>query len=398
MPDSDTLAFADRPADSVGLVTPHVAKFDTPLSLACGKTLPEYELIYETYGTLNAERSNAVLICHALSGHHHAAGYHSEGDRKPGWWDAHIGPGKPIDTNRFFVVSLNNLGGCHGSTGPVSHNPETGRQWGPDFPMVTVSDWVVSQARLADRLGIECWAAAIGGSLGGMQVLQWTITYPERVANAVVIAATPRLSAQNIAFNEVARQAIRSDPEFFGGWYAEHDTVPKRGLKLARMVGHITYLSEDAMGSKFGRDLRSNDLNFGFDVEFQVESYLRYQGDTFSTAFDANTYLLMTKALDYFDPAATQGGDLANALSPAQCPFLIVSFTTDWRFPPPRSRELVDALTRAGKSVSYANIDSPHGHDAFLLPEPRYEAVFGAFMNRAARDLKLDQADAETTP
>ncbi|MBT2772003.1 homoserine O-acetyltransferase [Halomonas sp. ISL-60] len=403
MPDSDTLAFADRPAGSVGLVTPHVARFDTPLALACGKVLPAYELIYETYGTLNAERSNAVLICHALSGHHHAAGYHSEEDRKPGWWDAHIGPGKAIDTNRFFVVSLNNLGGCHGSTGPVSHNPDTGRQWGPDFPMVTVSDWVASQARLADHLGIERWAAAVGGSLGGMQVMQWTMTYPERVANAVVIAATPRLSAQNIAFNEVARQAIRSDPEFFDGWYAEHDTVPKRGLKLARMVGHITYLSEDAMGSKFGRDLRSDDLNFGFDVEFQVESYLRYQGDTFSTAFDANTYLLMTKALDYFDPSATQGGDLANALAPAQCPFLIVSFTTDWRFPPSRSRELVDALTRAGKAVSYANIDSPHGHDAFLLSEPRYDAIFSAFMNRAARELNLaeagrDEASLEETP
>ncbi|KHJ50393.1 homoserine O-acetyltransferase [Halomonas sp. 141] len=390
MPDSDTLAFADRPADSVGLVTPHVAKFDTPLPLACGKTLPEYELIYETYGTLNAERSNAVLICHALSGHHHAAGYHSAEDRKPGWWDAHIGPGKSIDTNRFFVVSLNNLGGCHGSTGPVSHNPDTGRQWGPDFPVITVNDWVASQARLADHLGIERWAAAVGGSLGGMQVLQWSITYPERVANAVIIAATPRLSAQNIAFNEVARQAIRSDPEFFDGWYAEHDTVPRRGLKLARMVGHITYLSEDAMGSKFGRDLRSDDLNFGFDVEFQVESYLRYQGDTFSTAFDANTYLLMTKALDYFDPAARHGGDLAQALAPAQCPFLIVSFTTDWRFPPSRSRELVDALTQAGKSVSYANIDSPHGHDAFLLPEPRYHALFSAFMGRVARELKID--------
>ncbi|UYO75703.1 homoserine O-acetyltransferase [Halomonas qinghailakensis] len=395
MPDSDTLAFADRPTDSVGLVTPHVAKFDTPLPLACGKVLPEYELIYETYGTLNAARSNAVLICHALSGHHHAAGYHGAEDRKPGWWDAHIGPGKSIDTNRFFVVSLNNLGGCHGSTGPVSHNPETGRQWGPDFPMVTVSDWVASQARLADRLGIERWAAAVGGSLGGMQVLQWTMTYPERVANAVVIAATPRLSAQNIAFNEVARQAIRSDPEFFDGWYAEHDTVPKRGLKLARMVGHITYLSEDAMGSKFGRDLRSNDLNFGFDVEFQVESYLRYQGDTFSTAFDANTYLLMTKALDYFDPAATQAGDLANALAPAQCPFLVVSFTTDWRFPPSRSRELVDALTRAGKPVSYANIDSPHGHDAFLLPEPRYHALFSAFMSRVARELNIVETAGE---
>ena len=390
MPDSDTLAFADRPADSVGLVTPHVAKFDTPLPLACGKTLPEYELIYETYGTLNAERSNAVLICHALSGHHHAAGYHSAEDRKPGWWDAHIGPGKSIDTNRFFVVSLNNLGGCHGSTGPVSHNPDTGRQWGPDFPVITVNDWVASQARLADHLGIVRWAAAVGGSLGGMQVLQWSITYPERVANAVIIAATPRLSAQNIAFNEVARQAIRSDPEFFDGWYAEHDTVPRRGLKLARMVGHITYLSEDAMGSKFGRDLRSDDLNFGFDVEFQVESYLRYQGDTFSTAFDANTYLLMTKALDYFDPAASHGGDLAQALALAQCPFLIVSFTTDWRFPPSRSRELVDALTQAGKSVSYANIDSPHGHDAFLLSEPRYHALFSAFMGRVARELKID--------
>ena len=398
MPDSDTLAFADRPTTSVGLVTPHVARFDTPLALACGKVLPAYELIYETYGTLNAERSNAVLICHALSGHHHAAGYHSEDDRKPGWWDAHIGPGKAIDTNRFFVVSLNNLGGCHGSTGPVSHNPETGRQWGPEFPMVTVSDWVASQARLADQLGIERWAAAVGGSLGGMQVMQWAMTYPERVANAVVIAATPRLSAQNIAFNEVARQAIRSDPEFFDGWYAEHDTVPKRGLKLARMVGHITYLSEDAMGSKFGRDLRSDDLNFGFDVEFQVESYLRYQGDTFSTAFDANTYLLMTKALDYFDPAATQGGDLAQALAPAQCPFLIVSFTTDWRFPPSRSRELVDALTRAGKSVSYANIESPHGHDAFLLSEPRYDAIVSAFMNRAARELNLPETGSEETP
>lgn len=390
MPDSDTLAYADRPVGSVGLVTPHIATFDTPLALACGKVLPEYELIYETYGTLNAERSNAVLICHALSGHHHAAGYHSEEDRKPGWWDAHIGPGKPIDTNRFFVIALNNLGGCHGSTGPVSHNPATGRQWGPEFPLVTVSDWVNSQARLADHLGIERFAAAVGGSLGGMQVLQWAITYPERVANAAIIAATPRLSAQNIAFNEVARQAIRSDPEFFDGWYAEHGTVPKRGLKLARMVGHITYLSEDAMGSKFGRDLRSDDLNFGFDVEFQVESYLRYQGDAFSTAFDANTYLLMTKALDYFDPAAAFEGDLAQALAPAQCPFLVISFTTDWRFPPSRSRELVDALTQAGKPVSYANIVSPHGHDAFLLPEPRYEALFSAFMTRIARDLELD--------
>ncbi|QTP57207.1 homoserine O-acetyltransferase [Billgrantia sulfidoxydans] len=379
------------PDDSVGLVTPQTAHFDDPLALACGRTLPAYDLVYETYGTLNAARSNAVLICHALSGHHHAAGYHGTDERKPGWWDAHIGPGKSIDTNRFFVVSLNNLGGCHGSTGPISLNPATGRQWGPDFPMVTVSDWVHSQARLADRLGIERFAAVIGGSLGGMQALQWSLTYPERVANAVIIAATPKLSAQNIAFNEVARQAIRSDPDFHDGWYAEHATAPRRGLKLARMVGHITYLSEDAMGSKFGRDLRSEDLNFGYDVEFQVESYLRYQGDTFSTAFDANTYLLMTKALDYFDPAAEHGGVLADAVAPSRCPFLVVSFTSDWRFPPSRSRELANALTRAGKPVSYVNIDSPHGHDAFLLPEPRYQAVFAAFMCRVAGELGLEE-------
>lgn len=395
MPDSHTAATQTSkaealPSSSVGVITPEVAHFDTPLALACGKMLPEYDLVYETYGTLNAERSNAVLICHALSGHHHAAGFHSPEDRKPGWWDAHIGPGKSIDTHRFFVVSLNNLGGCHGSTGPLSHNPATGRQWGPDFPMVTVSDWVESQVRLADHLGIERWAAAVGGSLGGMQVMQWSIAYPERIANAVVIAATPRLSAQNIAFNEVARQAIRSDPDFHDGWYGEHDTVPKRGLKLARMVGHITYLSEDAMGSKFGRDLRSSDLNFGFDVEFQVESYLRHQGDTFSTTFDANTYLLMTKALDYFDPAARYGGDLARALAPAKCPFLVMSFTSDWRFPPSRSRELVDALIHAGKPVSFASIESPYGHDAFLLPDERYHAMFSAFMQRAARELDLD--------
>ena len=375
--------------DSVGLVTPQVAHFDDPLPLVCGKTLPAYDLVYETYGTLNQDRSNAVLICHALSGHHHAAGYHDEADRKPGWWDAHIGPGKSIDTDRFFVISLNNLGGCHGSTGPSSINPDTGRRWGPDFPMVTVCDWVDSQVRLADRLGISRFAAVVGGSLGGMQVLQWSLAYPERIANAVVIAATPKLSAQNIAFNEVARQAIRSDTDFHDGHYADHETLPRRGLKLARMVGHITYLSEDAMGSKFGRDLRSEDLNFGFDVEFQVESYLRYQGDAFSTSFDANTYLLMTKALDYFDPASSHQGDLAKALAPAECPFLVVSFSTDWRFPPSRSKELVNALIRAGKSVSYANIDSPHGHDAFLMPEPRYQAIFAGFMRRVADDLKL---------
>lgn len=378
------------PADSVGLVTPQAAHFNEPLALACGKTLEAYDLVYETYGELNAQRSNAVLACHALSGNHHAAGYHSAEDAKPGWWDAHIGPGKTIDTRRFFVIAPNNLGGCHGSTGPCSTDPETGRSWGPMFPLMTVTDWVYSQARLADRLGIERFAAVIGGSLGGMQVLQWTLSYPERIANAVVIAATSRLSAQNIAFNEVARQAIRSDPDFHDGWYAEHDILPKRGLKLARMVGHITYLSEHSMGARFGRDLRSDALNFGYDVEFQVESYLRYQGDMFSTVFDANTYLLMTKALDYFDPAAAWDGDLAAALAPASCPFLVVSFSTDWRFAPARSRELVDALIRAGKPVSYVEIDSPHGHDAFLLPDPRYRAVFGGFMQRIARELDLE--------
>lgn len=374
------------PHDSVGLITPQTLHFDEPLPLACGKTLPAYDLVFETYGTLNAECSNAVLICHALSGHHHAAGYHSPDDKKPGWWDAHIGPGKSIDTNRFFVVSLNNLGGCHGSTGPTSINPESGKSWGPDFPMVTVGDWVHSQARLADRLGIERFAAVVGGSLGGMQAVQWALSYPERIAHAVVIAATPKLSAQNIAFNEVARQAIRSDPDFHDGYYGDHGTLPRRGLKLARMVGHITYLSEGAMGSKFGRDTRGGrDFNFDYDVEFQVESYLRYQGDTFSNLFDAHTYLLMTKALDYFDPAANHDGDLALAMAPAQCPFLVVSFSTDWRFPPSRSKELVDALIRADKAVSYANIDSTHGHDAFLMLDPRYQDVFSAFMDRVAR-------------
>ncbi|RKQ95819.1 homoserine O-acetyltransferase [Kushneria sinocarnis] len=376
-------------ASSVGLVTPDTAHFDTPLELACGRTLPSWELVYETYGELNAEHSNAVLVCHALSGHHHAAGYHHVDDRKPGWWDAHIGPGKAIDTRRFFVIVINNLGGCHGSTGPASVNPATGRLWGPEFPLMTVPDWVNSQAMLADRLGIERFAAVVGGSLGGMQVLQWALSYPDRIANAVVIAATPKLSAQNIAFNEVARQAIRSDPEFHDGWYAEHGVVPRHGLRLARMVGHITYLSEHAMGTKFGRDLRTDSPSFGYDVEFEVESYLRYQGDTFSTRFDANTYLLMTKALDYFDPAGAHGNDLVAAMAPVRCPFLVVSFTSDWRFAPARSWELVDALLHAGKAVSYVNIDSPHGHDAFLLPNPRYEAALGGFMQRVAHDAEV---------
>ena len=371
------------PEDSVGLVEPRIAHFAEPLALACGRELADYQLIYETYGTLNAARSNAVLICPALSGHHHAAGYHSPDDRKPGWWDSCIGPGKPIDTNRFFVVALNNLGGCNGSTGPASLNPASGKPYGSDFPVVTVEDWVHSQARLADLLGIRQWAAVVGGSLRGMQALQWTISYPERVRHCLCIASAPRLSAENIAFNEVARQSILTDPDFHEGHFYEHGVLPRRGLRLARMIGHITYLSDDAMGEKFGRELKSDRLNYDFhSVEFQVESYLRYQGEEFSTRFDANTYLLMTKALDYFDPAAAHGGDLAKALAPAQANFCLMSFTTDWRFSPARSRELMDALLAARKNVSYVEIDAPQGHDSFLLPVPRYQQVFRGYMNR----------------
>ena len=371
------------PADSVGLVSPKVEHFAEPLALACGRTLHDYQLVYETYGELNAARSNAVLICHALSGHHHAAGFHDMDERKPGWWDSCIGPGKAIDTNRFYVVSLNNLGGCNGSTGPGSINPQTGNPYGADFPVVTVEDWVNSQARLADVLGIEQWAAVVGGSLGGMQALQWTMSYPERVRHCVAIASAPKLSAQNIAFNEVARQAILSDPEFHGGHFLERNVIPKRGLMLARMVGHITYLSDDAMGTKFGRGLKSEKLNYDFNsVEFQVESYLRYQGEEFSSRFDANTYLLMTKALDYFDPAAAFDDDLAQALSTAKADFCVISFTTDWRFSPERSREIVDALMAARKNVCYLEVDAPQGHDAFLIPIPRYLQAFRGYMNR----------------
>lgn len=378
---------ATFPHDSVGLVEPSVLKFDQPLALVCGKTIPHYELIVETYGSLNAQRSNAILICHALSGDHHAAGYHSEEDPKPGWWDSCIGPGKPIDTNLFYVVSLNNLGGCNGSTGPTCVNPDSGELYGPDFPIVTVKDWVESQARLADRLGIEKWAAVVGGSLGGMQALRWSLDYPERLGHAVVIASTPKLTAQNIAFNEIARKAITSDPDFHQGHYYRHDTVPTKGLMLARMIGHITYLSDESMGEKFGRDLKRQAFNFGYDVEFEVESYLNYQGKRFSKTFDANTYLLMTRALDYFDPAADFGGSLEEALSRALCSYLVLSFSSDWRFSPERSERLVESMVKAGKRVSYAEIDAPHGHDAFLIPTPRYMAIFTAYMRRIADEV-----------
>lgn len=370
------------PENSVGIVTPQTLHFSEPLTLQSGKTLPSFDLIYETYGTLNAQASNAVLICHALSGHHHAAGYNTPEDKKPGWWDSCIGPGKEIDTRRFFVVCLNNLGGCNGSTGPTSINPETGQAYGPDFPVVTVKDWVASQARLADQLGIRKWAAIVGGSLGGMQAMQWSIDFPDRVAHAVIIASTAKLSAQNIAFNEVARKAITSDPNFHGGHYAEHQTIPKHGLMLARMVGHITYLSDESMGEKFGREMRDKAFKFNFEAEFQVESYLHYQGERFSENFDANTYLLMTRALDYFDPAREYGDRLEQALRQAKAKFLIVSFSTDWRFSPARSEQIVDALVQAEKDVCYAEIDAPHGHDAFLIPNPRYTQVFGGYMQR----------------
>ncbi|MEJ2059434.1 MAG: homoserine O-acetyltransferase [Gammaproteobacteria bacterium] len=372
------------PPDSVGLVTPQTARFEESLELESGRVLPHYELVYETYGELNAARDNAILICHALSGDHHAAGYHNMEDRKPGWWDSAIGPGKPFDTNRFFIVSPNNLGGCRGSTGPTSINPQTNKPYGADFPIVTVKDWVQVQARLADALGIRQWAAIIGGSLGGMQVMQWAIDLPERLRHAVVIAAAPRLSAQNIAFNEVARQAILSDPEFHGGHFYEHDTVPRRGLMLARMLGHITYLSDESMRAKFGRELREGRINFGFDVEFQVESYLRYQGRSFVDRFDANTYLLMTKALDYFDPAAEYGNDLAEAFRRALAKFLVISFTSDWRFAPSRSRQIVRALLDADRSVTYSEIEAHHGHDAFLMPIPKYMSVLYAYMEKVA--------------
>ncbi|MCD4498289.1 homoserine O-succinyltransferase MetX [Chromobacterium vaccinii] len=372
---------------SVGIVAAQDAAFDAPLPLASGAALPGYQLRFETYGELNADKSNAILICHALSGHHHVAGRYRDDDKALGWWDNMIGPGKPIDTRRFFVVGVNNLGGCHGSTGPSSVNPATGQPWGSAFPVVTVPDWVTSQARLADRLGIDRWAAVIGGSLGGMQALHWSIAYPQRVAHALVIASAPKLSAQNIAFNDVARQAILTDPEFHGGDFYQYSAIPRRGLRLARMLGHITYLSDDGMGEKFGRMLRSGEYRFGYDVEFEIESYLRYQGDKFSDYFDANTYLLMTKALDYFDPAKDCGGDLAAALKPAQAQFMVASFTSDWRFSPERSRETVKALIAAGKRVSYAEIESAHGHDAFLMTDQPYVDLMRAYLDRVAKEV-----------
>ena len=380
---------------SVGAVRPQRIRFVDPLALASGAELAGYELVYETYGTLNARRSNAVLICHALNASHHVAGWYADQPDNVGWWDNMVGPGKPVDTNRFFVIGVNNLGSCFGSTGPMSENPLTGRRYGPDFPVVTVEDWVHAQARLADALGIERFAAVMGGSLGGMQALAWSILYPDRVAHCLTIASTPKLSAQNIAFNEVARRAIITDPEFHGGRFYEHGVVPRRGLQVARMIGHITYQSDDTMAERFGRALKRGDYGFSFDVEFEIESYLRYQAEKFSAYFDANTYLLITRALDYFDPSLNCGGDLAAALAPATADFFVASFTTDWRFSPQRSREIVQALLRNRCDVSYAEIEAPHGHDAFLLDDAQYHALVRAYFDRiAARVAAAEAPDA----
>ena len=376
---------------SVGAVQARTLRFDEPLPLAAGAAFGPYELKIETYGELNAARSNAVLVCHALNASHHVAGYYADAPDELGWWDNMVGPGKPLDTNRFFVIGVNNLGSCFGSTGPMSIDPATGRPWGARFPLVTVEDWVDAQARVADALGIERFAAVMGGSLGGMQALAWSIRYPERLAHCVVIASAPKLSAQNIAFNEVARTAIRTDPDFHDGDFYAHGVVPRRGLRVARMIGHITYLSGEDMARKFGRARRGSegheDWSFHYDVEFEVESYLRYQGDKFSEYFDANTYLLITRALDYFDPARAHGGDLAAALAPARAGFLLASFATDWRFDPSRSREIVEALIANGRDLAYAEIDAPHGHDAFLLDDARYHAVVRNYFERVAAEV-----------
>jgi homoserine O-acetyltransferase len=379
----------DSRENSVGTVSAEKVLIDKPLTLACGVVLPSHELMVETYGTLNADKSNAILICHALSGSHHAAGFY-EGDDKPGWWDNHIGPGKPMDTERFFIVSLNNIGSCFGSTGPTSVNPQTGKIWGADFPSLRARDWVESQKLLMGQLGIECWAAVIGGSLGGMQAMRWALEYPDMLANSIVIASSMKLTAQNIAFNEIARRAIKSDPDFHEGHYLHNNTLPKHGLALARMIGHVTYLSDELMGQKFGRELRSGTFSQGeaAPIEFQIESYLNYQGDKFSSGFDANSYILITKMLDYFDLSREYQNNAVEAFSHATCKFLVVSFSSDWRFSPQRSREITDALIGAGKNVSYAEIESDLGHDAFLLPNERYEKVLGNYLSGIADQLE----------
>lgn len=379
-------------SESVGLVKPQTVVIEQPLKLACGVVLPRHTLVYETYGKLNKNCTNAILICHALSGNHHAAGFYKD-DSKSGWWDQYIGPGKPIDSNRFFIVCVNNLGSCFGSTGPTSENPETGKPFGADFPPLRARDWVESQKMLMEHLSISCWAAVVGGSLGGMQAMRWSLEYPEKLQHAVIIASSMKLTAQNIAFNEIARKAIKSDADFCDGNYLQENKIPHRGLALARMIGHVTYLSDELMGQKFGRDLKAGDLLQGKTdpVEFQIESYLNYQGDKFSDFFDANSYILITKMLDYFDLAREYSHDPVAAFKHAQCKFLVISFSSDWRFSPARSREITEALIAAGKDVSYIAIDSDHGHDAFLLPNQRYQSALGGYLSRLADQLEGGQ-------
>ncbi|MET3118794.1 homoserine O-acetyltransferase [Undibacterium sp. GrIS 1.8] len=375
------------PLSSIGFVTPQTIQFDQPLILQSGATISDYHLMIETYGTLNADKSNAVLICHALNASHHVAGAYADDPKNIGWWDNMIGPGKSVDTNRFFVIGINNLGSCFGSTGPMHNNAQTDKPYGADFPVVTVEDWVQAQARVADHLGIQQFAAVMGGSLGGMQALAWSMLFPDRLRHCVVIASTAKLSAQNIAFNDVARQAILTDPDFYGGDFYAHKVVPRRGLRVARMIGHITYLSNDDMAEKFGRDLRTGEYQFGFGIDFEIESYLRYQADKFADYFDANTYLLITKALDYFDPARAFDGDLSKALAKTKAKFLLASFTTDWRFSPQCSRDIVQALVSNQRTVSYAEIDAPHGHDAFLLDDARYLNLIAAYFANIDQEL-----------
>ena len=376
---------------SITIVSPQIMHFSEPLPLKSGATLAEYDLMYETYGTLNADKSNAVLVCHALNASHHVAGSYADEPDNLGWWDNMVGPGKSLDTDKFFVIGINNLGSCFGSTGPMQLNAVTGKPYGASFPVVTVEDWVSAQARLADVLGIVQFAAVMGGSLGGMQALAWSMLFPDRLRHCIVIASTPKLSAQNIAFNDVARQAILTDPDYHGGDFYAHGVVPKNGLRVARMVGHITYLSDDDMAEKFGRELRSGQYQFSYGVDFEIESYLRYQGDKFSTYFDANTYLLITKALDYFDPAKDFDGDLVKAFANTCAQFLLVSFATDWRFAPERSREMVQALVSNKRRVTYAEIDAPHGHDAFLLDDSRYMRLLREYYQRVWAEIAPEE-------
>jgi homoserine O-acetyltransferase len=370
-----------------------------PLELDCGTSLGPIDLAYQTYGALNDDSSNAILVCHALTGDQHVANTHPV-TGKPGWWEIMVGPGKPIDTDRFFVICANHLGGCMGSTGPMSENPETGKPYGLDFPVITISDMVKAEARLLDHLGIDQLFSVIGGSMGGMQVLEWAASHGSRVFSAIPVATGARHSSQNIAFHEVGRQAVMADPEWCGGRYLDEGKLPRKGLAVARMAAHITYLSDDALHRKFGRNLQDREkISFGFDADFQVESYLRHQGYTFVDRFDPNSYLYMTRAMDYFDLAADHGGELSKAFEGTQTRFCCVSFTSDWLFPTEETRTVVQALNAVAANVSFVEIETDKGHDAFLLDEPMLADAVSGFLSAAARrrglSVKGELEDAE---